>query len=290
MPSVIFPMSEIEQTEKAVNDRIKSLQKIRDRLSRARKQVESGKQTAFALTSLADDLRALPPEPSLPNFGELANHLAEEAQKQTEQGDKLFQQEIRGLAEAAGLNVGRAGDAMTIGPFQVQMDWKQGLASLYFSKVEAEKNLPLAPKDLIAQISELAKGLLAPPPPGSLPELAKELEEAIRVCIARRGGSLSGELRAELPAVYRELGFMKHGGEATGGKRSTPYPLVRFIVEIKTLIQSEFNAARPRRFRLETAVIENTKNPRKSVFIASDLAKGYGEGTYFQAIILNAGV
>ena len=289
MPSMISPMSEIEQTEKAVNERIKSLQKIRDRLSRARKQVESGKQTAFALTSLADDLRALPPEPSLPNFGELANRLAEEAKKQSEHGDKLFQQEIRLLAEAAGLIVGRAGDAMTIGPIQVQVDWKQQLASLYFSKAEAEKGLPLVPKDLMVRISVLAKDLLAPPPPGSLPELAKEVEEAIRVCIARRGGSLVGELRAELPAAYRELCFIKHGGEGMGGKRPPPYSLVRFIVEIKTLVQSEFNATRSRRFRLETAVIENTKNPRKSVFIASDLAKGYGEGTYFQAIILNAG-
>jgi len=106
-------MTEIEQTEKAVSDRIKSLQKIRDRLSRARKQVDCGKQTTSDLASLADDLRALPPEPPLPNFGELADRVAEEARKQTEHGDKLFQQAIRTLAEAEGFSVGRAGDAMT---------------------------------------------------------------------------------------------------------------------------------------------------------------------------------
>ena len=282
-------MTEIEQAEKAVNERLKSLQKLRERLVRARKQIESGKQTALALSSLAEDLRALPPEPAMPNLEGLADRVAEEARKQTEHGDRLFQQAIRTQAESAGLNVGRIGDAITIGPFQVLADWKQGLASLHYSKTEVKKGLPLVPKDLVTCISDLSKGLLEPPSSSSLSELAKEVEEAIRVCIARRGSSLAGELRAELPAVFRELGFIKHGDSGAGGKRPAPYSLVRFIVEIKTLVQSEFNTTRPRRFRLETAVIENTKNPRKSVFIPSDLSKGYGEGTYFQAIILTAG-
>jgi hypothetical protein len=282
-------MSEIEQAEKAVKEQIKSLQKVRDRLTRARKQVQSGKQMTLALSSLAEDLRTLPPEPAIPDWGELADCVAEEARKQTEHGDRLFQQEINALAEPAGLNVGRSGDAMTVGPFQLLVDWKRGFASLHFSKTEVEKGLPLMPKDLLTRIVELSKSLLSPPPSGTLADLAKEVEEAIRVCIARRGGSLAGDLRAELPAVYRELGFIKHGKEGGGGRRSAPYPLVRFIVEIKSLVQSEFNATRSRRFRLETAVIENTKNPRKSVFIASDLTKGFGEGTYFQAILLTAG-
>ena len=282
-------MTEIEQAEKAVNERLKSLQKLRERLSRARKQIESGKQTALAFSSLAEDLRALPPEPVMPNLGALAERVADEARKQTEHGDRLFQQDIRTQAEIAGLNIGRIGDAMTLGPFQVQVDWKQGLASLYFSKTEVEKGLPLVPRDLITRISELSKGLLAPPSSSSLPDLAKEVEEAMRVSIVRRGGPLVGELRAELPAVFRELGFIKLGDGGAGGKRPAAYSLVRFIVEIKTLVQSELNTMRPKRFRLETAVIENTKNPRKSVFITSDLGKGYGEGTYFQAIILTAG-
>src|SRR6266550_3094945 len=105
-------MREIEQAEKAVADRIKSLQKVRDRLSRARKQVENGKQMAFALGSLADDLRALPPEPTLPNMRELADRAAEEARKHTEHGERSFLQEIRALAESSGLSVGRIGEAM----------------------------------------------------------------------------------------------------------------------------------------------------------------------------------
>ncbi len=282
-------MREIEQAEKAVADRIKSLQKVRDRLSRARKQVDSGKQLVLAFESLADYLRALPAEPALPDMRELADRATEEARKHREHGEHSFLQEIRALAKSVGMNAGRTGDAMTIGPFQVEVDWKKALASLQFAKTVVERGLPLDPKALLSRIGELSESLLASPPPSSMSILAKDAEEAIRVCVARRGGSLVGELRAELPAVYRELRFIRQGDEESGSKRSQPYSIARFIVEIKTLVQSEFNTSRTRRLRLETAVIENTKNPKKSVFIPNDLKKGHGEGTYFQAIILTGG-
>src|SRR5687767_8709293 len=114
-------MREIEQAEKAVIDRIKFLQKVRDRLSRARKQLESGKQAALALESLADDLRALPSEPAAPNIRELADSAAEEARNHNEHSEQSFFQEIRASAESAGLKAGRIGDAMIIGPFQVEI-------------------------------------------------------------------------------------------------------------------------------------------------------------------------
>jgi hypothetical protein len=177
---------------------------------------------------------------------------------------------------------------MTIGPFQIGVDWKKGSASVQFAKIEVEKGLPLAPTDLLSRIDELTKRLLVPPSATSLPALAKEFEEAIRVCLTRRGGSLLAELRAELPAVWRELRFIRQDDARPGVKHSDPYPIAKFIVEVKTLVQSDFNMSRPRRFRLETAVIENTKNPKKSVFIPNDLNKGFGEGTYFQAIILTS--
>src|SRR6185503_1496593 len=117
-----------------------------------------------------------------------------------------------------------------------------------------------------------------------------EVEEAIRVVHARNKQTIAGDLRAELPAVYREMAFIRQSDAPVPSKSNfREYPLVRFIVEIKTLIQSDFNATRTRRFKLETAVIENTKNSRKSVFIPHDLQKGFGEGTYFQAILLLAG-
>jgi len=226
-------MREIEQAERAVADRIKSLQKFRDRLSRARKQVESGKQLVLAFESLADHLRTLPADPALPDMRELADRATEEARKHREHGERSFLQEIRVLAKSVGLNAGRIGDAMTIGPFQVEVNWKKGLASLQFAKIDVGKELPLVPSKLLSRISELSNSLLAPPSPNSLAALAKELEEAIRVCVARRGGSLVGELRAELPAVFRELRFIRQGAGTSGSRRSDEYSIARFIIEIK---------------------------------------------------------
>ena len=46
---------------------------------------------------------------------EIADRATEEARKHTEHGERSFLQEIRGLAESAGLSAGRIGDAMAIG-------------------------------------------------------------------------------------------------------------------------------------------------------------------------------
>jgi hypothetical protein len=282
-------MQDIEQAEKAIAECIKALQKVRDRLGRARKQVESGKQTISALTSLARDLRGIQPRAPLPDLGDLAERVAEEARKRAERGERTFVEELRGLCESAGVSMGRAGDAVTVGPFLLLVNWGKGVASVQFGKVEAGGGLALLPQQVLARVKELSSTLLAVPPASALPPLAKEFEEAMRVCVARRGGSLVGELRAELPALYREMALMRLGEGFSGNRRSGQYSMVRFIVELKTLVQSEFNTSRSRRFRLETAVIENTRNAKKSVFVPSDLNKGFGEGTYFQAIILTGG-
>ena len=99
------------------------------------------------------------------------------------------------------------------------------------------------------------------------------------------------ELRAELPEVYREMTFIRQTGTKPLSKQNVQdYPLARFVVEVATVIRSDENLAADRSFRLETAVIENTRNRRKSVFIPKDLRKGYGEGMYYQALILQQAV
>ena len=80
------------------------------------------------------------------------------------------------------------------------------------------------------------------------------------------------------------------GAARKGRGKDEAYPVARFVVELKSLVSSEFNLGRSRRFKLETAVIENTRNPKKSIFIPNQLDHGYGEGTFFQAIVLLAGV
>src|SRR5436309_1334500 len=82
----------------------------------------------------------------------------------------------------------------------------------------------------------------------------------------------------ELLSVYREMFYFRQGRfTVTTRKSLKEYPVARFVVEIKTLLQSDENVAAARRFRLEPAVIENTKNPNKSVFFPNDLSQGFGE-------------
>ena len=86
--------------------------------------------------------------------------------------------------------------------------------------------------------------------------------------------------RAQAPEVRPQ----RRLAGAQGGR--CEYTVARFAVEVASLVRAEANLSSDKPFRLETAVIENTGNPRKSVFIPKDLTKGYGEGMYYQAIVL----
>src|SRR5205085_1758480 len=119
----------------------------------------------------------------------------------------------------------------------------------------------------------------------NLSALAAQIEEAILVAVARQKKPASrSEMRVELPTLFREMGFIRNGPSSVG-RPAEAYSLPRFVVELKSLIQSETNSKSSRRLRLETAVLENTKDARKSVFIPHDLSVGYGEGTYYQAVV-----
>ena len=124
--------------------------------------------------------------------------------------------------------------------------------------------------------------------PVDVAKLASDLDEAIRVARTRnRKLTEARELRCPLPELHREMTLLRQDrSRAVTSKAFRDYPLARFVVELKTLIQSEQNINSSQRFRLEPAVIENTKNPKKSVFVPKDIYKGFGEGTYFQAIVL----
>ena len=97
-------------------------------------------------------------------------------------------------------------------------------------------------------------------------ELANDFDEAIRVALIRNKKPTEGrELRCPLPELHREMTLLRQDrNRIATAKLFREYPLVRFIVELKTLVQSEQNLTASRRFRLETAVIENTKNPKNS--------------------------
>jgi hypothetical protein len=276
----------IEAAEKALGERAKHLQKLEKRLAAARRDLAKNKRPVAILNTLIEELRNMPTDPPGPNWRQLVEVLSQHKDSLSASSHREFLATLRTRAENSTLVFRMSGDQLTIGPFGLSIDAHKGSACLEYAKLEVARNLPLDAQEILTQAKELESTLLAPPT--DLGTLAAQLEEAIRVVLARHKRLLvSDELRAELPAVYRELLFMRQGWSNIVSKRKlTEYSLTRFVVEVKTLIQSEQNLSGSRRFRLEPAVIENTRNFNKAIFIPSDLSHGFGEGMYFQAIIL----
>ena len=178
-------------------------------------------------------------------------------------------------------------DGFGVGPFFVATDAQKEVASFQYAKVTILKDMPLNVSAIVAQAGTLKATLLDPPV--DLPQFRSELHEAMRVAVARREArQLMTDLRVDLPAVFREMGFIRHpvGGSSRKKSAGAEYSLSRFVIELKQFMQSDQNLHADQQFRLEPAVIENTKNPKKSTFIPRDVACGFGEGSYYQAILL----
>jgi hypothetical protein len=234
-------------------------------------------------------LKALPPVPAGPDLAQLVDRLSQRQHELVERFQRDFRTQLQAAAEEAKLPLRLVNDQLTVGPFVLHLNSEKETSSLEYAKVVVSKDLPLDPAKIVAHTRRLVADLLTPP--ADLRALAAEVEEALRVVLARQKKSLAAdEWRGELPAVYRELFYIRQGRfSVTARKSLKEYPLARFMVEVKTLVQSDESLAAARRFRLEPAVIENTKNPNKSVFFPNDLSQGFGEGMYFQALIMFAG-
>jgi hypothetical protein len=159
-------------------------------------------------------------------------------------------------------------------------------AVIQYAKVAIIQDVPLNVQTIVAHATALKANLIDSPV--DLTRFRKDIHEAIRVAVARRETRTPvGELRVELPASFRELSFIRNTLGSTPKKGAADeYSLARFIIELKHFIQSDDNVNSPQQCRLEPAVIENTKNPKKSIFVPKDVALAFGEGTYFQAIIM----
>lgn len=274
------------QAEEGLDARLKSLKKLKTVVSGGRKKLEKQPGSQKLLEKLLKDLEALAGPDAAPEAATLSSQIREQLQERSGQFERRFRDGLRGEAEKVGLEVGVFGDGLTLGPFGLTLDLKKETATLTYGKSPVEEKLPLDAARIAGRGAALAAELLAPP--SDLPLLAAELEEAVRVAAVRERRPAGVEdLRAELPAVHREMCFLRQIKTRPLTKATVlEYPITRFVVEIKTLVQSDQNMSADRRFRLETAVIENTRNAKKSVYVPADLAKGYGEGTYFQAIVL----
>jgi hypothetical protein len=177
-------------------------------------------------------------------------------------------------------------DGFGVGPFYMGIDAQKQLASFMYAKVTILKDMPLNVSAVVAHATALKGSLLDPPV--DLLQFRSEIHEAMRVAVARREvRQPMTELRVELPVAFREMGFIRQGPSGSSRKKSAgaEYSLPRFVIELKQFLQSDQNLHSDQQFRLEPAVIENTKNPKKSVFIPRDVSCGFGEGSYYQAIL-----
>ena len=279
-------IQELGDAESKVTASLDFAKKLKEKLTKAKQDVGKGKATT-KLAALISDLRAMPPSPSaVPDVARLTDSLERHLRALGESYGASFKAELRRHCENAKLPLKPLGEGFAVGPFALSIDAAKETAALSYAKVPVAKDLPIDAGQIVKAVATLAERLLRPPE--NLKALIAQLDESMRVVLARQKKPAGRtELRVELPPVFREMAFIRSGLVTSSAKGE--YSIPRFVVEVKTLVQSEENVKGDRRFRLETAVLDNAKDNRKSIFFPNDLNAGFGEGMYFQAIATTEG-
>lgn len=257
--------------------------KLKGRLARAEKALQAKPAATLVVTSLLKDLRELPPEPERLDVPLLIRTLDQHLKKLRQRFTESFPAELRQACQAANLEFVTLPEGFGVGPFRLAINPEKELSRFEYAKVSIDGDILLNASAIVEHASALKAALFDQKT--DLGAFASHLQEAMRVVLARQNRPAKTELRVELPLAFHEMALIRR---FSGTKKmgSIEYPLARFVIELKQLIQSDVNVRASRPFRLEPAVIENTRNPKKSVFIPQDLNRGYGEGTYYQAIVL----
>ncbi|MEZ6081253.1 MAG: hypothetical protein R3C56_37960 [Pirellulaceae bacterium] len=246
------------------------------KLAKALKDAKASKSSwpFKVLTDLTQAANAYGNRAPGPNLKGFAQALHDCLGKYRELFQSEFGKELRDQANTADLTFHVHDAGYFIGPFDVLTDLQKECCGLHYAKAMLVDGLPLNAKEVVAAIEQQSKTLLNVS--RNIKSLADEFESVTRVCVARKGQTKPGNLRAELPQLLKEMQFVRKG----------VYGRPQFVVELATLIKSDENVDGKlgKEFRLETAVIENSKNDSKSVFVPDKLDKGSGEGKYYQAI------
>jgi hypothetical protein len=259
------------------------LRKLHDRVARSRKNLSAHSGTT-EVSKLAEDLRGLAEVPTCPSVAGLIEELKQRIGQIRGSLQDTFREDVRRVAEEEHLPFRMSGDAYGLGPFLLEVNAARESASLSYATYPVEKDIPLKGSACVAKAKDWKASIIDEPVDNA--KTCSQVEEAIRVAAARKGRALRGDVRVELPLVFRELEFIRRPQVSAGRSKAVGYTLPRFVVELSRVIQSEENVD-SRKLRLETAVIENTKDSRKSIFIPKDLNCGFGEGTYYQALVLH---
>ncbi len=277
-------LKRIEEAENQVNQYAAFIKKLKARLSRTKKALASKPAVAAQVSALISDLEAFKAVPAAPSVAALSHSLAGELNKLQRRFQDSFPGDLRKACEAAKMPFAALSDGFGIGSFYVTVNAAKETAAFRFAKIDMGIDVRMNASAIVDQAASLKASLLDPPV--DLRRFASELNEAMRVALARQGKVSKTEWRVELPLVLREMTFIRQSQTKRRKSSQTEYSPCRFVVELKQFIQSSDNMRADEQYQLETAVLENTKNPRKSMFIPRDISRAFGEGTYFQAILL----
>lgn len=272
----------IDGAEKESATAIKAARAYHQSLKRASRDLHGGKGLVAVVERLTQKLGKTGATPSVTPPTLLAERLKSELTRVRKSLLAAVLAELQMKARDAHLPIKHLADAVALGPFRLSMDHATLTASLEYARTLLERSIPLDSQVILDRVQFHSEMLFAEPlDPDAL---FSEFEAAMRVAWVRKHRELPQEVRVDLPALYREMAVTRSGA-APGRQSKAEYPVARFVVELRTLLQSQRNREASPAIRPETAVIENTKNAKKSIFIPKDLRCGFGEGAYYQAVV-----
>lgn len=278
--------SDIKATEVGIKAKLDALRKTHELLKLAAGRIGKKPWPFGDTRKLLNDLASHAAGGLKDDVQQLQERLKKQLDDAANTYEQSFMDEIVAEARKIDVSTGTFSGTHFLGPFRLTLDFAHETGVLVYADLPIAPPIILDAENLVAEAHKSAETLILAPV--DVAKLASDLEEAIRVALTRnRKLTEARELRCPLPELHREMTLLRQDrSRAVTSKSFRDYPMARFVVELKTLIQSEQNVNSSQRFRLEPAVIENTKNPKKSVFVPKDIHKGFGEGTYFQAIVL----
>lgn len=280
-------LEKIETIQRQLKDSCSYITKLKARLEKTKKALKTKPSITAPFNLLLSDLQAAKPAPEAPNASQIIDAFEGQLRSFQRNLHERFPSGLRDACEGARLEFKAMTDGFGVGPFVVVTNLTKETAAIQYAKVVVLQDLPMSVQTIVAQATALKANLIDAWV--DLARFRKDIHEAIRVACARRDSrSLVADLRVELPAAFREMCLIRNTTASNSAKKSgsDDYSLTRFIIELRQFLQSDDNLESPMQCRLEPAVIENTRNAKKSIFIPSNVACGFGEGTYYQAIIL----
>lgn len=272
-------LQKLVEFDKSLSLLFSQTKKLHERIGRSVKSMKKG-VSPKELEKLIEELSGLTLTAPLPQVAALADSLRPELPKVKKSFAGSFERELKTLCEQSSIALRQHGDGLVIGPCIVTVDAVRERAEVNYAKYTFAR-LPMHAATVLESIDEFKKSTLDRPV--DLKKTKATVDEAVRVSLARKSKPAKGSLRIELPALYREMKFIRDSG--AGSKGAEDFSLPRFVIEIARLLKSDENLNAASSYSLETAVIENANNQQKSIFIPRDPLVGHGDGMFYQAIV-----